>query len=52
MSNGVSRLALVVAVLGGACSKADEGLTQRLMDANDKVVACQKEVAGLKSQVA
>jgi hypothetical protein len=52
MSKGVGRLALVVAVLGGACSKADEGLTQRLMDANDKVVACQKEVAGLKSQVA
>jgi hypothetical protein len=52
----------LVGVLFG-CNKADEALTQRLLEANDKVLACQKElaqaqaqaksqVAGLKRQVA
>ena len=42
-----------------ACNKADEALTKRLLESNDKVLACQKdlahakdEVAGLKRQVA
>jgi len=52
MSKGVPRFALLVAVVVGGCSKSDEGLTQRLMESNEKVVACQKELAGAKSEIA
>jgi hypothetical protein len=54
---------LIVLVLVGSlvagCDKPDEGLTARLLDANSKVLACQKELAetkatrdGLKKQLA
>lgn len=37
----------VVASLG--CSRQDDGLTSKLLDANSKVLACQKELAEAKS---
>jgi hypothetical protein len=40
------------AVWLAACTKTDDGLTQRLLDANDKVLACQKDLAGAKTEVA
>ena len=43
---------LVVAAGAGACSHPDDGLTQQLLAANDKVLACQKELAQTKDQVA
>lgn len=53
MSKFVAGLTLVaVGLLAAKCSKTDEGMTQRLMDSNDKVVACQKELATAKSQAA
>ncbi|MBC8131531.1 MAG: AgmX/PglI C-terminal domain-containing protein [Deltaproteobacteria bacterium] len=35
--------------LAGGCNKPDEGLTARLMEANSKNVACQKELAEAKA---
>jgi hypothetical protein len=54
MRNGVGLIAVMAALVAplGACSKSDEGLTQRLMESNEKVVACQKELAGAKSEIA
>jgi len=44
-----SRVA-IVGVLGlFACEKQDDGLTARLLDANNKNVACQKELAEAKA---
>jgi hypothetical protein len=55
MSNRFRRLALLslpsLAWLV-ACSRTDEGMTQRLMEANEKVLTCQKDLAGAKSEVA
>ena len=51
MSKGVLRFALVGGVLLVACSKSDEGMTQRLMEANEKVLSCQKDLAGAKDEV-
>ena len=52
-------LALAVLATFGACNKADEGLTARQMESNNKVLECQKdlahakdEIGGLKRQVA
>lgn len=42
-------LPLVALFITGGCDKQDEGLTARLMDANSKVLACQKELAETKS---
>jgi hypothetical protein len=58
-----SILPLVLVLLASSpfagCDKPDEGLTARLLDANSKVLACQKELAetkatrdGLKKQLA
>ena len=52
MRNSSARIALAAIglCLGiglSGCNKADEGLTQRLLEANDKVLACQKELPGL-----
>jgi hypothetical protein len=44
-------LAVALSVVLGACSRTDDGLTQRLLESNDKVLACQKEIAQTKSQV-
>ncbi|HXI54612.1 MAG TPA: AgmX/PglI C-terminal domain-containing protein [Polyangia bacterium] len=53
MSKGVRRFALLVAaVVAGGCSKSDDGLTQRLMESNEKVVACQKDLAVAKNEIA
>lgn len=55
MSKGFRRLALLsVSSLAWlvACSKTDEGMTQRLMEANEKVLSCQKDLAGAKDEVA
>jgi hypothetical protein len=56
MRNSSAQIALAAAglclglgLLG--CNKADEGLTQRLLEANDKVLACQKELAQAKGQM-
>ena len=35
--------------LAGGCSKTDEGMASRLLEANSKVVACQKELAEAKA---
>jgi hypothetical protein len=42
---------VVVVVSGAACNKADEGLTQKLLESNDKVLACEKELAETKREV-
>lgn len=48
----VQGLGLGVLVLGlvGSCNKPDEGMTARLLEANSKVVACQKELAMTKAE--
>jgi hypothetical protein len=38
-----------VAAAGPACDKPDDGLTARLLEANNKNVACQKELAEAKA---
>jgi hypothetical protein len=43
--------ALAITLSLGACTREEEGLTQRLLESNDKVLACQKEVAEIKGQV-
>jgi D-alanyl-D-alanine dipeptidase len=52
MHSGV--FALAVAALGsfGACNKADEQLTARLMESNGKVLACEKDLARAKDEIA
>lgn len=40
---------LLAVAIGGGCNKPDEGLTARLLEANGKVVACQKELAEAKA---
>jgi hypothetical protein len=41
----------VLAAVGlGACARNDEELTKRLLESNDKVLACQKELAEAKNQ--
>jgi hypothetical protein len=35
----------------GACNKADEGLTARLMESNNKVIACEKDLAHAKDEI-
>jgi hypothetical protein len=54
MRKGVRLMVVTAALVAplGACNKSDEGLTQRLMESNEKVVACQKELAGAKSEIA
>jgi hypothetical protein len=45
--------AVLVAVLGlAACNKADEGLTRQVLEANDKVLACQKDLSAAKNEIA
>lgn len=34
---------------GGGCTKSDDGMTARLLEANAKVVACQRELAEAKA---
>ena len=36
---------------GSACTKEDEGLTARLMETNNKVLACQKDLTQAKDQI-
>lgn len=46
---------LAAAAMAGAlvaCTKTDDGMAQRLLAANDKVLACQKELAESKTQMA
>jgi hypothetical protein len=40
---------IAAVAVGGACEKPDDGLTARLLEANNKNVACQKELAEAKS---
>jgi hypothetical protein len=42
-------LVLLASSLFAGCDKPDESLTARLLDANSKVLACQKELAETKS---
>jgi len=44
-------LALAVMATFGACNKADEGLTARLMESNNKVLECQKDLAHAKDEI-
>src|SRR5687768_13713189 len=43
-------LGVLVLGLAGSCNKPDEGMTARLLEANSKVVACQKELAMAKAE--
>jgi hypothetical protein len=54
MRKSVGLLAAVAALAAplAGCTKKDDGLTQRLMESNEKVVACQKELAIAKADVA
>jgi len=50
-------LALALGTLGmmasiGACTKEDDGLTSRLLESNNKVVACEKDLGAAKDQIA
>ena len=36
---------------GSACSKEDDGLTAHLMEANNKVLSCQKDLTQAKDQI-
>jgi hypothetical protein len=46
-------LALALAVVSiGACSKEDDGLTARLLESNNKVVACERDLGAAKDQIA
>jgi hypothetical protein len=47
-------LALILIALGSfgaACNKEDDGLTARLMESNNKVLACQKDLTQAKDQI-
>ncbi|HVR63447.1 MAG TPA: AgmX/PglI C-terminal domain-containing protein [Polyangia bacterium] len=55
MSKGFRHLALLLLPPFAwlvSCSRSDEGMTQRLMEANEKVLTCQKDLAGAKNEVA
>jgi hypothetical protein len=45
--------ALALAASGGfaACDKSDDGLTARLLESNNKVIACEKDLAQAKNDV-
>jgi hypothetical protein len=47
-------LAFTLIALGslGACTKEDDGLSSRLMESNNKVLACQKDLTQAKDQIA
>jgi len=45
----IAGVPLVLASVGMGCGKSDDGLTAKLLDANSKVLACQKELAETKS---
>ena len=47
-------LAFTLIALGslGACTKEDDGLSARLMESNNKVLACQKDLTQAKDQIA
>jgi hypothetical protein len=47
--NFLSSLLFFAVVASLACSKSDDGLTSKLLDANSKVLACQKELAEAKA---
>ena len=40
---------LVLSTVGFACGKTDDGLTARLLEANNKAISCQKELAEAKA---
>lgn len=42
--------AILAVSIGVACDKPDEGLTARLLESNNRNVACQKELAEAKSE--
>jgi hypothetical protein len=49
---GSAWLVAVVAAVGAVgCNRSDEGLTRQVLEANDKVLACQKELAETKGEV-
>jgi hypothetical protein len=45
-------LALAVVASIGACTKEDDGLTARLLESNNKVVACERDLGAAKDQIA
>jgi hypothetical protein len=53
MSMDCRAFGLALVVLGGlgACDKGDEGLTARLMESNNKVLACEKDLAQAKNEI-
>ena len=53
MRNSSARIVLAALGLGlfASCNHEDEALTKRLLEANDKVLACQKELATAKNEV-
>jgi len=42
---------LALGSFGAACTKEDEGLTARLMESNNKVLSCQKDLTQAKDQI-
>jgi hypothetical protein len=48
----VFALALASIWTFGACDKADDGLTARLLESNNKVLSCEKDLAQAKNEVA
>jgi hypothetical protein len=54
MINDLKVVAYSLVLFGGllACSKTDDGMTAKLMESNNKVVACQKDLAMAKSEIA
>jgi hypothetical protein len=45
-------LLLIALASIGACTKEDDGLTARLMESNNKVLACEKDLTQAKDQIA
>jgi hypothetical protein len=45
-------LTLVLVAGIGACTKEDDGLTARLMESNNKVIACGKDLGEARDQIA
>ena len=50
LSSAGPLLALSLVVGVGGCNKPDEGLTARLLEANSKNIACQKDLAQAKAE--
>ena len=50
-SRFVALTLLALGSFGSACTKEDDGLTSRLMEANNKVIACQKDLTQAKDQI-